>query len=969
MDRFYPMKKILLIISFLLSILLLIGCSNTHVDQSQAIQHHFKNPPQSYLPTVYWFWNGEIEYDKIKWQLEEMKQSNTVGSVCILAWEGLAVEYLSDEWFDKVKYACQIAEALGLEIWLYDEIRWPSGHAGGKVLESNPDYKAKCLTAKEQRFTGEQRISIEIASEPVAIIAGKLNDNGIEESSLIDVSSFCDGKLFAWNVPNGDWLITIYSVEHCSFKPTFSDQEYVDLLDPNATQKFIELTHEEYFKRMPDYFGSVIKAIITDEPGCYCNLKAFMISPETIPWTPLFFDAFASRKNYDLKKYLPAIWHDIGEKTAQIRIDFYEVVADLLQQSYLKPLHDWCENHGIKLNIQPAHEETMKYSTILHGDYFKAMEYSHLPGADEVYSWDKKAITAKIAASAARSFGNQDVYCEVFAAYGWDVTLEQMKAVTDWLFARGVNRLMLSSFYFSMDGDWQFEIPPSLFYQNTLWPYLPNYTDYVQRLSYLLSGGRNVAPIAMFYPNKSVQAALSPLDETMVDQIDNSFNHLSNFLLNHQLDFDYLHERILIDKIKVLGKDKTVLRLNHNDFWIDYELLLLPLAQIIDAAALQQAKNFYDRGGTLIAYGSLPRRSVDGADLTSTINQIWRNPSSPNSNAKGGKAFFVKSDLDSILAIIESCLIPDIRLEPRHDNISFIHKIKNDLDIYFISNSDSVPVNTEISFSQNAIPQIWNPENGSINPAKQFRQEHDRTILPVQLDRFGSLLVVFDHSKKEIPRVMATNMKIENIEMRDDSIFVDAIAIAAGKNYVRLKWQEKVFEKQFVASAPAKFELSDTWKFKPKDDSFPEEIRSAGTWTEQQTIAQPNGSTIAHAHPYFSGTGVYSQKFILEQSLFDSNRKFILDPGEIKEIIEVWLNGKKIGERCWHPMTSDITNELRAGENEIELRITNTPANSYMLRTEQYRFGETWGKVLPSGLLENVRIIMYERFQLSFAIE
>ena len=58
-----------------------------------------------------------------------------------------------------------------------------------------------------------------------------------------------------------------------SFKPNFLDVGYVDLLEENVVKKFIEVTHDEYYKRLPEYFGNVIKAIITDEPGLYCNLK------------------------------------------------------------------------------------------------------------------------------------------------------------------------------------------------------------------------------------------------------------------------------------------------------------------------------------------------------------------------------------------------------------------------------------------------------------------------------------------------------------------------------------------------------------------------------------------------------------------------------------------------------------------------------------------------------------------------
>ncbi|MDZ7264967.1 MAG: glycosyl hydrolase, partial [candidate division KSB1 bacterium] len=495
---------------FFIILFFIIGCKISTKNQSARFHQQFKNPPSAYLPTVYWFWNGRIESDQIKAQLEAMKRSNTVGSVCILAWEGLAIDYLSEEWFDKVKYACQIAGELGLEIWLYDEIRWPSGHAGGKVLDANPELKARCLSQTEQRVNGNQKITFEIQSEPVAIVAAQFKNQIIDESSLTDVTAYFDGSNFSWDVPAGDWSLFIYSMQPCSFKPTFLEREYVDLLNPEVAKKFIALTHDQYYQIMPKYFGSVIKAIITDEPGCYCNLKAFLLDPETVAWTPGFLAEFQSRKNYNLKKYLPALWHDIGEKTAQIRIDFYDVLSDLLQESYFKPLHDWCEAHQIKLNIQPAHEETMKYATLMQGDYFKAMEYSHLPGCDDVYSWDRSRITPKLAASAAHSFGKQDVYCEVFGAYGWDVTLEKMKGITNWLFARGVNRLLLSSFYFASEGDWRFEIPPSLFVQNTLWPYLPHYSSYVQRLSCLLSDGRTVAPIAIFYPNKNAQAELTP---------------------------------------------------------------------------------------------------------------------------------------------------------------------------------------------------------------------------------------------------------------------------------------------------------------------------------------------------------------------------------------------------------------------------------------------------------------------------
>lgn len=48
--------------------------------------------------------------------------------------------------------------------------------------------------------------------------------------------------------------------------PWFNNQAYVNTLDKNAINQFIEITHQEYYKRFADEFGKTIPAIFTDEP-------------------------------------------------------------------------------------------------------------------------------------------------------------------------------------------------------------------------------------------------------------------------------------------------------------------------------------------------------------------------------------------------------------------------------------------------------------------------------------------------------------------------------------------------------------------------------------------------------------------------------------------------------------------------------------------------------------------------------
>ncbi len=883
---------------------LLCACSSGESPAYKRMYRVFQNPPSSYSPAVYWFWNGTVTDDGIRSQLEEMQRSGTVGTVCILAWEGLAIEYLSDEWFAKVKYACSVAKKLGLDIWLYDEIRWPSGYAGGKVLRADPDYRARCLSRSEKSVTGPAELSVPLRVSPVAVVAGALRDGLVDPTSLRELSAYCHGDTLMWPVPEGDWRIWVFSEGYCDFRPNFLGEEYVDLLNADAVGEFIRLTHDEYYRRMPEYFGDVIKAIITDEPGTYCNLKAFNLNPETAPWTPSFLQEFSARKGYDLRTYLPALWCSLGDSTERIRLDYYEVLTELFQSSYFAQLHDWCAAHDIKLNIQPSHEETLKFSTLLQGDYFMAMEFSDLPGADEVYSWDRRAITPKLASSAARAFGSQEVYCEVFGAYGWDVSLEEMKAVTDWLFSRGVNHLMLSGFYFAGEGEWRFEVPPSLFTQNTQWPYLPYYTEYCRRLSSALSGGRHVAPIGVVYPSRTAQAQLSATDEFFVDRMDTSLQSLSELLLGVQYDFDYLDERSVAEKAAVVQQDGAAkLRINNRDFSTEYQLIILPYVRVLEREAIAVLREFQRRGGTILAFGEAPafHTALDAAG----IQLLAQDP-----EAARGK--------------LSATVAADFELKTPNKNLNHIHKVKNGLDIYFIANTDSAAASIEAAFAARGRPYLWNPEDGSA-AALSYRIENGRTVLPLSLDRYGSQLIVFDGR-----RALKTGEAL----------------------FARVSPEDE--------AAMLVIELNNPWRFSPADGFFEPELRESGSWTEAQFFRLENGEYSAPAHPYFSGTGIYAQEFFLDSSVIAAERAFILSAGAVKNVLDVRLNGLTAGVRCWPPYTLDISDYIKAGTNSLELWITNTPANRYALREQDYWLGEKWGKIQKSGLIETVKIRIFD---------
>ena len=95
---------------------------------------------ENYRPLPFWSWNGNLEADELKRQIEWMCDKG-FGGFFMHARSGLQTEYLSEKWFDCIKLCCDEAKKRNMQAWAYDENGWPSGFAGGKLLadEKNRD--------------------------------------------------------------------------------------------------------------------------------------------------------------------------------------------------------------------------------------------------------------------------------------------------------------------------------------------------------------------------------------------------------------------------------------------------------------------------------------------------------------------------------------------------------------------------------------------------------------------------------------------------------------------------------------------------------------------------------------------------------------------------------------------------------------------------------------------------------------
>lgn len=565
---------------------------------------NFRKPPLEMGIVPFWFWNGKLEHQELEWQLREYYDRG-VRSIFLHGRMGLEVPYLSEAWFERVEYTVAKAKEIGIDAWVYDEMDWPSGTAGKQVMKEDPELQQRYLELVPLYFQGPLFTFLEAHddryvntgnSNPIAAYGVSQREYETTIHELIDLNkNLAWEKTIPWEAPAGHWVL-MYFLEK-------TDPHYIDTLNPASTEKFIELTHERYKEAVGEEFGKTVPGFFTDEPAMYyyhVGLKNYVI-----PWSKHMFKIFRDRRGYDLKPHLPALYRNVGEKTAQIRYDFWRTLTEQYTETYYKRLRDWCEENGVIFTGHLLFEEFLRLAARCEGNIFKYLEQMHMIGVDHLYPVvgtredPSQHVALKLASSAAHHFGSVRLLCESMGGTYWDCTLERMKWINNWEYVLGVNLFNNHGYHYTIEGDRKRDWPPSQFYHHTWWKYYDRFTTYNARISHLLSGGRHVAKIAMLYPINSIWTNYMPQQVTRVsDLIESDFQYLTDTLLRLHYDFDYVDEDVFATAEMEDGRikigDET------------YDILVLPPVTHIKEATHQKIREFLVSGGSMIADALVP---------------------------------------------------------------------------------------------------------------------------------------------------------------------------------------------------------------------------------------------------------------------------------------------------------------------------------------------------------------------------
>ncbi len=422
------------------------------------------DPPEEFSPVPFWFFNDSPDEEKIAEELKDIKAKG-VDAIVLHPRIGIPenVPYLSDAYFQAVRFIVKCADALGMKIVLYDEGMYPSGSAHGMVVAQNPDYASKGIRLSDRPEGGEV------------------------------IAAFEDGKYLVYGFTGG----TIRGIHFGEDDGEAGAPKSADILNPDAVELFIRLTHDRYYEELKEYFGNTVIAFFTDEP-CALGRNAAAYR-EWVPGLERELTAGGGRL-----QELEALF--TGEKNATTAL-YHRLIKKHLRETFYARLSRWCASHGIALMGHPEASDDVEEEL-----------YFQIPGQDLIMRrvspetgglLEFDSVQAKLCADIARHLGRRRNANECFGVcsrkpWEWHFTGRDMIWYINWLSIRGVNLLVPHAFYYSTAGKRKEERPPDVGPNNIWWPHYRRISDYIKRLSFLMTDSVNGARVAVLVDNNRV---------------------------------------------------------------------------------------------------------------------------------------------------------------------------------------------------------------------------------------------------------------------------------------------------------------------------------------------------------------------------------------------------------------------------------------------------------------------------------
>jgi hypothetical protein len=945
---------------------------------TDALLRSFVAPPDNAKPRVYWWWLfNRVDKAGITRDMEEFRAKGISGVnlICTGGYAGKeplpGVPYQSPAWWELFRHAVKEAKRCNIELGF-------NLSAGGWTMEGpwvTKDNAMKKVVSSEVKVVGPTTFSDTLPRPPTVdayyhdIIVRAFAVQGgtkiVASASIIDLTDRLQpGGHLRWEAPAGQWVIlrTGYTLTGHPWSRWYAYPQHYPQGDTFEGGDGYEIDYLNT-RSLDDHFQHLGVPILEEARKAGGQLAYFWSDSwecGKLTWTQDFPAQFRRFRGYDLKPYLPVLaGYIVGDSTlsARFRDDFDRTIQDCISENFYGHFMELCHAHGVKVGNEAAGPNDIPPI-----DALKNLGYCDIPAGEFWVNGHRKSqqgynadlslrLNLKQTATAAHVYGKREAMAEAFTmmdgdATHWALGPSDLKPYANDAFCEGINRFMLhqSTCQPPSDGKPGYEFCAGQHFTPniTWWEQSPAFFTYLSRCQYMLQQGTFSADVC-FYLGERPPILAPP--KYLIPSLGAGY------------DCDYSNPDALLNRMSVRN-DRIVLPDGMN-----YRMLVLqnctsPSQEICDRVGAYQSlqvssipstamsievisklRELILAGATVVGpppltTGSLKNYPECDAQLKAIAREIWGDlDGTLRTERRFGKGRIIWGKTPREILLGDG-IAPDFSYTGQAENpgqYDYIHRTTGDAEIYFVINRTDQRVKGDLTFRvSERQPEIWDPVTGNVRVADAFHQTQGGTTLPMELDAFGSVFVVF---RKPIPRDAAGSWKTNS----------------------------PVWKTSTALNGTWKVSFDPAWGG-PDTFTFPELM----SWTDRPE----------QGIKFYSGKATYRKTFEWKERRKagkDSGHVY-LDLGRAKDVAEVRLNGRTLGVLWCAPWRVEITHIVQPKSNTLEIDVINLwvnrvigdlnlPAEKRYTRTHDgFRFDFLTAKtpLVTSGLLGPVTILASE---------
>ena len=878
----------------------------------KTLQDNFQDPDMIYAPFIFWVWDEPLlnpakQAEMARAMLSQgfcpgyaHARDSMIGTTeqrskrwypWCQTFNGLPDDHwLTKPWFDAFGSVLGECEKKNAYFGYCDEYWWPSMQANGRLLKQHPELKAESLDWKTIDARGGEEVEVPGSFFAIAArIDRRLTDSVSRSPAVIrskTLKVIGKGEPFKWKAPaGGEWRIYVFNKYfHCGF-----DGSPVNYIDGRLAEAFIKIALEPYARQFRGKLGRSIAGDFVDNEGDY---------GWGLAWSSTLDRSYRKRFKRDIRLWMPLMIDEDKEGVfAKARWEWFDAVSDLYAAT-MSSVTRWHEERGM---YTTAHfwEEGLAPQAIAVGDHMKMLRAYTMPGQDSLLLKALSVHDFKEAQSVSE-FEGARLMSEMMACAGWSgFTPAILKQVANAAIAWGASHFIMHGIFMNrrLEGNpWT----PDWYTENPMFPYLRLWADFARRASYVNSHGHLCADALLVNPMDTVwalsdSAVFSREHDAMwdypektpngrrVNYINRVYSDAIKDLADARVEF-LIGDRHYIRRMKLKGKELS------GAGAFSFKAIILPPMDILPLDIAEKIVKFADAGGYVYALGELPAGSTERGSRDPDMERLMK-----------------KLRLLPSFRLCEKGLKKELCAGAKGlaSHIEFIsgafpvlqHHMKiNGCDFFWLANNTDRRQKSEIRVrNSRGCAAIWDCETGSKRPVNS-RESGGCSRLTAAFRPYEAYWLVFN------PRSRPFN---KGPEQKPQARTVMAL---------KGKWKVN-FDRNIQPSLEHPVEPPAEFSGKGAEH-FLEPWKKWGLGG-------------------FSGLLDYTRSFNIERV----KGRLQLDLGRVCYFAEVWVNGKPAGARLWEPHLFDVTEIVRAGCNEVRIRVGNLVNNSYGDLRESGLFG------------------------------